>query len=295
MDMPLHKLIERSLQLVDNMEDDVFVLNEDSRFSLLKYSFTSDLYATFYEPVLCLILQGGKAVAVGERQIEFSVGDSLIVSHELPVLSRITQASKEKPYLALVLGINLRLIRSLYDEFGESALLMDESRSLEVDKASNDLLDSLYRLVNSSQDQIDSLVLFSHILREVHFRLLQARYGGMLRELLRVDSHASNITKAISIIRSQYAKPLSVPELANSVGMSTSSFHYHFKSITESTPLQYQKDLRLLEARRLITTQRESVTSAAYEVGYESPNQFSREYTRKFGVNPSSDSKNIFA
>lgn len=292
--MPIKNLIKRSLQLVENIEDGELVINEKSRFLLLKSSITSDLNATFYEPVLCLILQGSKKVAVGNREIEFGVGESLIVSHELPVLSRITQASKDKPYLALVLGIDLSIIRNLYDEFGESAMLMDGSRSLEVDQASNELLDSLYRLVNSSQNKIDSLVLFSQILREVHFRLLQAPYGGMLRELLRADSRASNISKAISIIRSQYINTLSVPELAKSVGMSTSSFHHHFKSITESTPLQYQKELRLLEARRLITSEGESVTSAALRVGYESPNQFSREYTRKFGINPSSDGRGAF-
>jgi AraC-like DNA-binding protein len=293
--MYLQNLIKRSLQIVENIADGEFVLNGKSRFLLLKSSITSDLNATLYEPVLCLILQGSKKVAVGTRDIEFTAGESLIVSHELPVVSRITQASKDKPYLALVLGIDLNIIRSFYEEFGESAMLMDGSRSLEVDQVSNELLDSLYRLVNASQNKIDSLVLFPQILREVHFRLLQARYGGMLRELLRVDSHASNISKAISIIRSQFVNTLSVPELAKSVGMSTSSFHHHFKSITESTPLQYQKDLRLLEARRLITTERESVTSAALRVGYESPNQFSREYTRKFGINPSSDSRTVFA
>ena len=292
--MTIRKLTGISLQLVENIDDGEFMLNEKSRFMIFKSSVTSDLYATFYEPALCLILQGSKEVTIGHRVVEFGVGESLIVSHELPVVSRITQASKDKPYLALILGINLNIIRSLYDEFGESAMLMEGSRSLEIDQAGDDLLDPLYRLVNSSQNKIDSLVLFSQILREVHFRLLQAKYGGMLRELLRVDSHASNISKAISIIRSQFMNKLSVPDLAKSVGMSTSSFHHHFKSITESTPLQYQKDLRLLEARRLITTERESVTSAAFEVGYESPNQFSREYTRKFGVNPSSDSRSIF-
>ena len=293
--MPIRNLISRSLQLIENKEDGILMLNKGSRFLLLKASITSDLTATFYEPALCLILQGSKKVAVGAREIEFGVGESLIVSHDVPVVSRITRASKDKPYVALVLGIDLNIIRSLYEDFGESAMLMDRSRSIEVDQAGKELLDSLCRLVNSSQNKIDSLVLFPQILREVHFRLLQAPYGGMLRELLRVDSHASNISKAISIIRSQFMNPLLVPELAKSVGMSTSSFHFHFKSITESTPLQYQKDLRLLEARRLITAEGDSVTSAALKVGYESPNQFSREYTRKFGINPSSDGRSAFA
>lgn len=293
--MIIRDLIKRSIQLVGNKEDGLFVLDEKSRFMLLKSSITTNIDATFYEPALCLILQGAKEVAIGRREIEFGEGEYLIVSHELPVVSRISQASRDHPYLALVLGIDLDVIRSLYEEFGESAVLMDRSRSLEVDQAGSELLDSLYRLVNASQNLIDSLVLFSQILREVHFRLLQAPNGGMLRDLLRVDSHASNISKAISIIKAQFTDTLLIPALAKSVGMSTSSFHYHFKSITESTPLQYQKDLRLLEARKLITTDGVSVTSAALKVGYESPNQFSREYTRKFGVNPSADSRKIFA
>lgn len=293
--MSIQNLIQLSLQVLENKDDDLLSLHEPSRFMLLKSSVTSDLNATLYEPVLCLILQGSKEVTLGNRAIEFGVGESLIVSHEVPVVSKITEASTEKPYLALVLGIDLKIIRSLYEEFGESAVKMDASRSLEVDRAGPELLDSLCRLMNASQNKIDALVLFSQILREVHFRLLQAPYGGMLRELLKVDSHASNISKAIGIIRQQFTDTLMVPELARSVGMSTSSFHHHFKLITESTPLQYQKDLRLLEARNLITTQKESVTSAALKVGYESPNQFSREYTRKFGVNPSSDKRMSFS
>lgn len=289
--MPIQSLISKSLQIIGEREDGPFVLDEESRFMLLKSGVTSDLNATLYEPVICLILQGSKEVTVGTRSVEFGTGESLIVSHELPVVSRITRASEDRPYLALVLGIDLNIIRGLYEEFGESAMLMDGSRALEVDQTGNELLDALYRLLNSSQNRIDSLVLFPQILREVHFRLLQAPYGGMLRELLKVDSHASNISKAIAIIRNQFMDTLLVPELAKSVGMSTSSFHNHFKSITESTPLQYQKDLRLLEARKLIATKGESVTAAALKVGYESPNQFSREYTRKFGVNPSSDSR----
>lgn len=289
--MPIQSLISKSLQIIGEREDGPFVLDEESRFMLLKSGVTSDLNATLYEPVICLILQGSKEVTVGTRSVEFGTGESLIVSHELPVVSRITRASEDRPYLALVLGIDLNIIRGLYEEFGESAMLMDGSRALEVDQTGNELLDALYRLLNSSQNRIDSLVLFPQILREVHFRLLQAPYGGMLRELLKVDSHASNISKAIAIIRNQFMDTLLVPELAKSVGMSISSFHNHFKSITESTPLQYQKDLRLLEARKLIATKGESVTAAALKVGYESPNQFSREYTRKFGVNPSSDSR----
>ena len=291
--MKIKELTKKSVELLENTSEGCLMLNSSNEFMLLKHKNPSNLNATFYEPILCLILQGEKELIVGSRKLTFGIGESLIVSHELPVVSRITKASENLPYIALILRLDLSIIRGLYDDFGESALEMNTARSFEVDYASPNLVDSLYRLLITSQDSIDSKVLFPQILREVHYRLLQAPYGAMLRGLLRHDSHASKISKAISIIRSKYKDTLSVPSIAKSVGMSTSSFHHHFKAITESTPLQYQKDLRLLEAQRLLISEGESVTSAALLVGYQSPNQFSREYTRKFGYPPSSESKNF--
>ena len=124
------------------------------------------------------------------------------------------------------------------------------------------------------------------VLREIHFRLLRAQHGGMLRQLLLHESPASRISKAIALIRSGYKAPIAVADLAAAAGMSQSTFHEHFKSLTSTTPLQYQKELRLLEARRLLMSGGKSVASAAYDVGYESPTQFSREYARKFGIPP---------
>ncbi|MDC0714163.1 AraC family transcriptional regulator [Stigmatella sp. ncwal1] len=126
-------------------------------------------------------------------------------------------------------------------------------------------------------------------MKEIHYRLLIAPFGGMLRSLIRNDSHASAIARAIAHIRRDFRSSIAIPELARRVGMSTSSFHKHFRTVTSSTPLQYQKDLRLLAARRLLMTAEASVSDAAYEVGYQSPNQFSREYARKFGVQPRKD------
>lgn len=289
--MSIKKLTDQAKQLLVNTSEEVLLLGEQNKLLLLKHNTTSELNATLYEPVLCLILQGAKEVMTGERLLRVGKGESLIVSHDIPVVSRITEASLEKPYMALVLGLDINIVRSLYEEFGETAISMKGTKAIEVEKAREQLLDSLYRLTESTQNEIDSLVLFPQILREVHFRLLQAPYGGMLRDLLRVDSHASNISKAITKIRRNFNERISVADIAKSVGMSTSSFHQHFKTITESTPLQYQKELRLLEARRLIKMEGESVTTAALMVGYESPNQFSREYTRKFAVNPSADTR----
>jgi AraC-like DNA-binding protein len=135
----------------------------------------------------------------------------------------------------------------------------------------------------------DAKVLGPLALKEIHYRLLVSPFGGMLRNLIRHDSYASAIARAIGRIRDDIRSPITVPDLARQVGMSASSFHKHFKMITSTTPLQYQKELRLFEARRLLKTGGASVTAAAFDVGYESPNQFSREYARKFGVPPSQD------
>ena len=124
------------------------------------------------------------------------------------------------------------------------------------------------------------------ILKEIHFRLLLSPIGGMLRNLLSVDSHASRISKSIQLIRASFKDPLKVPELAQAAGMSPSSFHEHFKSVTGTTPLQYQKDLRMIEARTLLSNGISSVSAAGFEVGYESPTHFSRDYSRKFGCSP---------
>lgn len=287
------RLYERALHFVKGKGDGEYLFHKQSHFLLLKSSSASELNATLYNPVICLILQGAKEVLIGKRKITVNAGDALLVSHALPVVSRIAEASRQNPYLAIILRINLNLIRNLYENFEESVLPLRSSQSLTAGEIGEKLSESFLRLLNASQNRLDSIVLYNQILQEVHFRMLQAPFSGMLWDLLKIKSHASNISKAISIIRKQYEDTLSILELAKAVGMSTSSFHHHFKSITGSTPLQYQKDLRLLEARKLLTSSGVSVTSAALKVGYESPNQFSREYTRKFGSNPRIDKNKI--
>jgi AraC-like DNA-binding protein len=255
---------------------------------LLRQSAPSSFEASLYEPVLCLILQGRKQVSIGEQTLSFGPGECLLVSHDLPVCSRITKA----PYLALVLEVDVATVRKLYDEVAESALDNERARAAETHRADPGLLDALRRYLALADSPADAKVLGPLISREIHYRLLVAPFGGMLRSLIRHDSNASAIARAIGHIRGDIRSPIAIPDLARRVGMSASSFHMHFKTITSTTPLQYQKELRLLEARRLLKTGSASVTTAAYDVGYESPNQFSREYARKFGVPPSQDVAN---
>jgi AraC-like DNA-binding protein len=251
----------------------------------------SDIEASIYEPVLCLILQGSKVTSIGDQSVELGPGDGLLVSHDLPVVSRITKASAREPYLAVILSLDLRLVRSLYDEVAESPASDACVRSLSAAPADPAWLAPLVRYIELMDNPLDAKVLGSSTLREIHYRLLLAPIGKMLRSLLVADSHASRVTKAIRRLRSEYRFPLRVQDLAKSAGMSASSFHEHFKAVTGTTPLQYQKDLRLIEARALLTARSHTVSDVAYAVGYESPTHFSRDYSRKFGFPPSREEK----
>lgn len=247
--------------------------------------------ASFYEPAMCLVLQGAKEARVGGRTVRYSAGDTLIVSHAMPVEAGVIQANPDAPYTALVLKLDLPMIRGLYDEIGVYGDTGNGMYALDAATSDAALIDAVSRLFRLSQDPVETRALAPLVLKEIHFRLLQARHAGMLRQLLSVESAASRIAKTIAYIRENFKTTIPVSDLAAESGMSLSAFHEHFKSVTATTPLQYQKDLRLLEARRLLTTQNKPVATTAYDVGYESPTQFSREYSRKFGVSPS-DHKN---
>ena len=242
--------------------------------------------AVIYNPVICLILQGRKEINVGQQFVELGEGDVLLVSHDLPVASKITQASTECPYQALIFSLDLNILRGLYEQVGDSVSHKDHATSLSASKADPAWIKPMVRYLELMNTPIDARVLGPMILKEIHYRLLLSPIGGMLRNLLSVDSHASRIAKCIQWIRANFREPLLVGQLAQVVGMSQSSFYQHFKSVTGTTPLQYQKDLRMIEARALLERGVPSVSSAGFEVGYESATQFSRDYSRKFGCSP---------
>ncbi len=249
---------------------------------LLGHDAPTSFEATVYEPVMCLILQGRKQVSIGEQSFSFGPGECLIVSHDLPVLSRITRA----PYTALILAIDIAIVRKLYDQLEDAVIEADPASAAGTHRADPELIDAMSRYLALADSPRDAKVLGPLLTTEIHYRLLASPHGGMLRRLIRHDSIASAIARAIAHIRADLRSPITIPDLARRVGMSGSSFHKHFKTITATTPLQYQKELRLLEARRLLSTNGASVATAAFDVGYESPSQFSREYARKFGAPP---------
>lgn len=248
----------------------------------VRHSAPTPQEGTVYEPVMCLILRGRKITTAAGTTVDFGPGESLVVSHALPVLAEVTEC----PYLALILTLDIGVLRSLADRMEEPVPERTRAAALDVGRAEDLLLDALGRYASLGKNPTEAAVLGPLVLEEIHFRLLLAPQGGMLRELLRGDSNASHIHRAVQEIQERFRAPLSVPRLAGGVGMSESAFHRHFKSITGTTPLQYQKAMRLLEARRLIVAEGYQVSRAALEVGYASPTHFSRDYTREFGLPP---------
>ena len=197
--------------------------------------------------------------------------------------------SERKPFLSLIIRLDIDVLRTLGDVLDSFEMELDSPQSLEVSPVSEPLSGVLERYLALADDPVEAAVLLPVVEKELHFRLLRSESGEMLRALANRESHASNIGRAIRALRERFRERLDVTELAKSVGMSASSFHRHFKSMTKTTPLQYQKDLRLTEARRLLRMKESTVSSAAFRVGYESPSQFSREYSRKFGASPSAN------
>lgn len=281
--MPMEELVEQVRRRTRNGSTNQMDARPMGNLLLLAQDSPSEFEATVYDPVLCLILQGRKQVWLGDQRLSLGAGECLLVSHDLPVRSRITRA----PYLAVVMEIDIAVVRALYDQVDEAVLESVPPSAASTHRAEPELIDALCRYLEVAGSRRDQKVLGPLIAKEIHYRLLVAPYGGMLRRLIRHDSIASAVARAIRHIRADLRSPIAIPELAQHVGMSTSSFHKHFKTVTSTTPLQYQKELRLLEARRMLRTNGASVTMAAFDVGYESPSQFSREYARKFGVPPS--------
>jgi len=252
---------------------------------ILRQDRPTSFEATIYDPVLILILHGRKETVLGGQSFPMTAGQCLLVSHDLPVVARVTKT----PYLALIFQIDLATLRELYEKMAEALPPNEESRSLTVNRCGDEVVDALQRCLSLVGTPMDEAVLGPLVSREIHYRLATAPFAGMLRDLIRHDSHASSIARAIAGLRRDFRAPLQIPVLARSVGMSASSFYKHFKTITASSPLQYRKSLQLLEARRLLRTGAFSVTGAAFDVGYESPAQFSRDYARKFGASPKHD------
>ncbi|HHE0449077.1 TPA: AraC family transcriptional regulator N-terminal domain-containing protein [Vibrio parahaemolyticus] len=247
-----------------------------------------------HNPSICLIAQGRKRVLLGEESFIYDANHFLISSVDLPIIANIIEASEEQPYLGLIMELDLTEISQL---IVDSELAFTQSKEAQkgiaVGEVSESLLDAFVRLAELLDEGQNIKILAPIIKRETFYRLLMSEQGTRLHQIVTAGSHSHQIAKAIDWLKNNFVKPLSVGDLASYTGMSKSSFYTHFRSMTSMTPLQFQKKLRLSEARRLMLTENLDAMAATFKVGYESPSQFSREYSRLFGAPPSKDIKSL--
>jgi AraC-like DNA-binding protein len=241
-----------------------------------------------FEPMLCLVLQGAKEVMIGERRLRYDPASYFIASLELPASGRVVEASPAEPYIAVSLALDREGLAALLPEVPAPVLAEGQVTGFGVSPVTPQLLDPWVRFLNLLDAPQDIPVLAPLIEREILYRLLQGPHGGVLRQIARADSRLCQVRNAIAWIRTHYDQPLRIGALARMAGMSAAAFHRHFKAATAMSPLQYQKSLRLQQARMLLIANADA-SRAGYAVGYESASQFSREYARLFGAPPARD------
>ncbi|ELA7882185.1 AraC family transcriptional regulator [Vibrio parahaemolyticus] len=269
----------------------------DTPISGLRFSrWTTPTPPTSYthNPSICLIAQGRKRVLLGEESFIYDANHFLISSVDLPIIANIIEASEEQPYLELIMELDLTEISQLIVD-SELAFTQakEAQKGIAVGELSESLLDAFVRLAELLDEGQNIKILAPIIKREIFYRLLMSEQGTRLHQIVTAGSHSHQIAKAIDWLKNNFVKPLSVGDLDSYTGMSKSSFYTHFRSMTSMTPLQFQKKLRLSEARRLMLTENLDAMAATFKVGYESPSQFSREYSRLFGAPPSKDIKSL--
>ena len=264
------------------------------RLSLFRRIAPTEPISSMYEPSICLITQGAKRVLLGEDSYVYDAHHFLITSMDLPTVVQVTDASPEKPYLGLRLKLDLREVSQLMvDSNLPPPRAQQSGRGMAIGEATPPLFVAFQRLIDLLADEKAIPILAPLIQREIIYRLLVGDQGARLRQIASTGSQGNQIAQAVEWLKGNFARPLRIDDLARQVNMSTSTLHHHFRALTAMSPLQYQKWLRLNEARRLMLTENHDASTAAYQVGYESPSQFSREYGRLFGTPPLRDITNL--
>ncbi len=256
---------------------------------LSRFSAPSELVALVYEPSLCVVAQGAKEVLLADETYRLDPAHFLLVSVDLPVAARVVEASPGQPYLAVRIALDTAVVGELLADGTSAPPHGLPVRGLAVTLVEPPLLDAVSRLVALLDSPRDIEALSPLVLREITYRVLTGPQGSRLRQIAAAGAPAQRIARAIRWLKDHFADPLRIEWLAKHVRMSPSAFHLHFKSVTAMSPLQYQKRIRLQEARRLMLGEGLDAAEAAFRVGYESPSQFSREYRRMFGAPPRQD------
>lgn len=249
-----------------------------------------------YKPSFCIVVQGVKEVWLGQERFRYSPSDYLVASVHLPVTAQVTEATSDVPYLGFKLEFSSNQILEVLgnSEIGVSQR-ENAKRGMFVSQMEMPLWDVVIRLARLLDTPKDIPILAPLFTKEILYRVLQGQHGATLAQIAVEGSSTNQIKDVIEHITNNYVRSFRIEELAEMVNMSVSSFHRHFKEVTAMSPIQYQKQLRLQEARRLLLTESADATDVAFRVGYESPSQFSREYSRMFGFPPRQDMKRLKA
>lgn len=242
------------------------------------------------DPSLCVIAQGSKEVLMGKSRYLYDPYHYLLTTVQLPRISQILDASQAQPYLSLRLELPPTLVSSVMVETGYTAAASDaDIRAVDVSPLAGNLLDAIVRLVRLLDCPTEAQALMPLVTREIVYRLLAGDQGARLRHMAVLGGYTPHIARAVERLRQDFDQPLRIEQIAHELGMSVSGFHHHFKAVTAMSPLQFQKRLRLQEARRLLLGEALDAASAAYRVGYQDASHFNREYKSLFGVPPMRD------
>lgn len=244
-------------------------------------------------PALCVVAQGAKWTSFGDERHSYHAGEALVVTVEMPSVGRVIQASSDAPFLGAVVEFDPAILRELLGRLDEPPVTQrgaDRHGAFVIDMDAA-VTDCTLRLIRLLGEPKAIPILAPMLMRELSYRLLTSPVGGVIADMTLGSDHPAQIMRAIALLRDQFIHPLRIADLAAEAHLSPSAFHRQFKAVTAMTPLQYQKQLRLLEARRMILTEHAKVETAAYATGYESPSQFSREYSRMFGIPPKRDAR----
>ena len=249
-----------------------------------------------YKPSLCIVMSGRKQIDFGDQSLEYGEMECLVVNLEIPASGRILGANPDEPFVGITMDLDVEQLRSVLEQMPERLKpSRRDSPAVFVAQVSDEVADCLTRLMRLAQMPEAVPVLYPAIMREMYYWLLTGPHGADLCNHIVPETHLQRVASAIHLMRENFSRTIRIEQLAEAARMSPSTFHQHFKALTMMTPVQFQKRLRLLEARRLMVTDAVNVTEAAYQVGYESASQFSREYSRVFGMAPKRDVMNMKA
>jgi AraC-like DNA-binding protein len=259
----------------------------------VRASRVSEPVYSVYEPSLCVVAQGSKMVMLGKESYTYDSASYLTASVHLPITGQVVTASPEEPYLCVNLQLDMNLIFEVIQSANQVIPEQSPGRGLVISRVNETFLEAVLRLIRLLETPQDIPVLAATVKREIVYRVLQNDQNHSLKHFALVGSQAQRVAKVIGVLNRKFAQPLKVNEMAKEARMSPSSFYYHFKEVTGMSPIQYQKQLRLQEARRLLLTDNLEAAEAAFQVGYESPSHFSREYSRRFGMSPIRDRRRL--